>query len=67
MNPDKQKQHRECLALVAEACTCLYLYGFLTDKEHANVHKKIGKYQDKYRVNISRDQLDSVTFEYTGD
>lgn len=62
MDNKKTKELRSKIA-IANACrTFLYFNDFLSDTENDKIHKKISKYQDKNKIAISREQLDSVEF-----
>lgn len=56
-----------CRQELAAANFCreyLCIHGFLTDTENDKVHKRIGKYQDRNRIEISYAQLMSVELRY---
>lgn len=57
-------EKRRSLAISNFCKGWLYVNGFLTEKEYLNVHKKLLKYKNKHRIEISEAQLDSVSFTY---
>lgn len=60
MNPT----YRQELAAVNFCREYLHINGFLTDTENGKVHKRICKYQDINRIEISSAQLMSVELTY---
>lgn len=38
----------------------LYFSGFITDSENEKIHNRIKKFQDKKKISVTREQLDSV-------
>ena len=49
---DKTK-HAEIISLALKARSDLYLCDFITEAENDKIHKRIRKYQDKYKVDGS--------------
>lgn len=60
MNPT----YRQDLAAVNFCRAYLRIRGFLTNTENEKVHKRISKYQDRNRIEISLAQLMSVKLAY---
>lgn len=56
--------NRQRLAALNFCREYLHIHGFITDAENDKLHKRIGKYQDKNRIEISEAQLLSVELTY---
>lgn len=61
---DRQKEYRKKLAIIDACRTYLYFKCIITDNENETIFKRIKKYQYKHKIEISREQLDSVDFTY---
>lgn len=61
---DKKEYYRYMLAQMQYAREFLYYSNIITEKENENIHKKIMRYQDKHKIGISMQQLNSVYMEY---
>lgn len=59
-----KKENRENLAKADFCRAFLHIKGFLTDTENEKVFKRIRKWQDKHKVEISESQLLSVDTTY---
>lgn len=66
MSSDKQKEYRETLAIADMCRSYLYMNDFLSESENEKVFNRISKWQDKKKVSISREQLESVEIIYKG-
>lgn len=64
---EKLKERRESIAIANKCRSFLYMNNFLSDTENEKVHNRISKYQDRYKVSITRTQLDSVDIIYNDD
>lgn len=54
---------KEDKQLLIESNFCrsfLYFSGFITDSENEKIHNRIKKFQDKKKISVTREQLDSV-------
>jgi hypothetical protein len=50
--------HKSRLLKVFKARQMLYLSGFITENENGKIYDRILKYQERYRLNISKKDLD---------
>jgi hypothetical protein len=50
------------LAVMHECCNYLYIKDMISEAENDKIHKRIKKFQDKHKIEISEDELYSVTF-----
>lgn len=41
----------------------LYFSGLLSESENEKVHKRIMKFKDKYRIDVTREELNSIDFK----
>lgn len=55
-----KEEYKKILAKLNYARSILYMYSMVTDKENDNIHKRISKFQDKHKISITREELDSV-------
>ena len=55
---------RRRLAIISTARSILYLNNMITESENDRIHKKIIKFTEKNKIQISRAQIDSVNFTY---
>lgn len=63
-NKDKLREKRENLAKADFCRSFLHIQGFLSEQENEKVHNRIMKWQDKNKVAISEEQLQSVDISY---
>ena len=63
---DKQAGYRAQMAKFNDSRCLLYLSGIITEAENDKIHKRIGRFQDKHKIGITREQLNSVETIYTG-
>ena len=59
-----KEEKKEYLAELNFCRSFLFIGGMLNDKENKNVHKKISSYQNKNRIEISKEEIDSVEIIY---
>lgn len=55
---------REELAIMLFCRSYLYYSNILTEKEASKVFEKIRKFQDKNKINITHEQINSVSVKY---
>lgn len=55
---------RQRLAIISTARSILYLNNMITESENDRIHKKIAKFAEKNKIEISCAQIDSVDFTY---
>lgn len=55
-----KEEYKKILAQLNYARSILYMYSMVTDKENDNIHKRISKFQDKHKISITSEELDSV-------
>lgn len=61
---EKAAERRKELATLLFCRSYLYYNGMLTEKEAALIFKRIRAFQDKYKIAISAEQIDSVGINY---
>lgn len=61
---DKKKDKREQLAIMCACRGFLYYANILTDVEAEKVYNRIKRFQEKHKINISPEQLNSIEFIY---
>ena len=64
MNKEKQKSNRELLAKAVFCRSFLYFVDFITEKEAEMIFTRIKKWQDKHKVSISPEQINSIEIMY---
>ena len=55
---------REQIATMLFCRSYLYYSNILTEKEASKIFEKIKKYQEKHRINITIDQINSIEITY---
>lgn len=55
-----KEEYKNILARLNYARSMLYMYDMITEKENDTIHRKISKFQDKHKISITREELDSV-------
>lgn len=63
---DKEQHNREVLAIASYCRSFLYYGNFLSESENDKVHDRIKKFQDKNKINISEEQINSIDVNYSG-
>lgn len=63
---DKELYNREVLAIANYCRSFLYYRDFISESENDKVHDRILKFQDKNKINISPEQIESVDVNYSG-
>lgn len=58
------KLNRQRLAALNFCREFLHIHGFITDAENDEIHKRIGKYQDRNRIRITAAQLLIMELKY---
>jgi hypothetical protein len=58
------KEHRQKLAILLACKTFLKVSGMMTDAEGISIINRIMRYQDRHKIEITQQQLDSVHFKY---
>lgn len=61
---EKAAERRKELATLLFCRSYLYYNDMLTEKEAALIFKRIRAFQDKYKIAISAEQIDSVGINY---
>lgn len=51
-------KEKEILILAVNARKLLYLHDFITDKEAKKIFDRISKYQDKHRIEVTKEELE---------
>ena len=62
---DRELQNRMTLAIASYCRSFLYYRNFITESENDKVHVRIKKFQDKNKINISEEQINSVDITYS--
>lgn len=57
-------ENRRKLAIATLCRAYLNIHGFITPAENRRIHNRIMEWQDKNKVSISEEQLDSADFIY---
>lgn len=55
-----KQERKEYLAALSFCRTYLRMGGMLTDAANQQIHDKIRKYQDRYKIEITKEELEKV-------
>lgn len=62
---DKELQNRKTLAIANYCRSFLYYGNFISESENDKIHDRIKKFQDKNKISISEEQINSVDINYS--
>lgn len=62
---DKELKNREILAIASYCRSFLYYGNFISESENDKIHNRIKNFQDKNKINISEEQINSVDVSYS--
>lgn len=62
---DKELQNRMTLAIASYCRSFLYYGNFISESENDKIHDRIKKFQDKNKININEEQINSVNISYS--